>query len=178
MRLQVWFWRHCIEAAQRTIPVRTVVGLDQGQAQRCGGPAPIFRRAVIAIDKLYSRYQNSAGRVGPRNAIAPSRSALTSNTIDPKRASRLLDHLVGGGQKRFRDYQAERFSRVQIDEQLDLGRLLDRQIAWLVAPWKTGRETYHARKPIPRGLQPGLARENAPFKDPAKRNRPGLALSS
>jgi hypothetical protein len=29
-----------------------------------------------------------------------------------------------------------------------------------------------------RGLTPNRAREDTPFKDPAKRNRPGLALSS
>src|SRR5262249_5116867 len=48
-------------------------------------------------------------------------------------ATRLLDHLVGVLQKRLRDSEAERFRRLEVDDQLELRRELDRQIAWLGA---------------------------------------------
>jgi hypothetical protein len=38
----------------------------------------------------------------------------------------LLDHLVGGGQQRFRDGKAERLGGLLIDGELKLGRLHDR----------------------------------------------------
>jgi hypothetical protein len=39
-----------------------------------------------------------------------------------------LDHLVGGGQQRFRDGKAERLGGFEVDHQFELGRLLNRQI--------------------------------------------------
>jgi hypothetical protein len=45
----------------------------------------------------------------------------------------LLDHLVGGGQQRFRDGNAERLGGLHVDNQLDLRRLLHREIGRLVA---------------------------------------------
>jgi hypothetical protein len=40
----------------------------------------------------------------------------------------LLDHLVGADNDRVGHGEAERFRRLEIDGQLELGRLLDRQI--------------------------------------------------
>jgi hypothetical protein len=37
-----------------------------------------------------------------------------------------LDHLVSGGQKRFGDGEAERLGGLEVDDQIELGRLLDR----------------------------------------------------
>jgi hypothetical protein len=45
----------------------------------------------------------------------------------------LLDHLVGGGQKRFGDGEAERRRSLHVDHQFDLGGLLDWQIRQLVS---------------------------------------------
>src|SRR5215471_6429240 len=39
-----------------------------------------------------------------------------------------LNHLVGGGQQCFRDGEAESVGRVEIDDELELRRLQDRQV--------------------------------------------------
>jgi len=43
----------------------------------------------------------------------------------------LLNHLVGAGEERLRHGQAEGFRGFQVDDQLELGRLLDRQVGGL-----------------------------------------------
>ena len=44
------------------------------------------------------------------------------------RDASLLDQFIGGGQQRFGDGQAERFGGLEVDHQIELGRLLDREI--------------------------------------------------
>ena len=43
-----------------------------------------------------------------------------------------FDHLVGAGEQRLRHCQAKCFRGLQVDEQLELGRLLNWQIGWLL----------------------------------------------
>src|SRR5262245_52344998 len=40
----------------------------------------------------------------------------------------LFDHPVGAGEQRRRNYETERSRRDQVDNQIELGRLLDRQV--------------------------------------------------
>jgi hypothetical protein len=42
-----------------------------------------------------------------------------------------FDHLVGAGEQRRWQVDAERLRGRQIDDQLEFGRLLDRKIGWL-----------------------------------------------
>src|SRR6266404_486375 len=49
------------------------------------------------------------------------------------RLAHLLDHLGGAQQNRGRDGDAERLRGLEVEDQLDFGRLLDRQVGWLLA---------------------------------------------
>ena len=83
--------------------------------------------------------------LAPEAAIAASRGV--PRVLPPKRKfdltpvgarighfpRRSLDHLVGAREERLRDYQADCLGGLEIDDQLEGGRLLDRQIRWLGA---------------------------------------------
>ena len=43
---------------------------------------------------------------------------------------RSLDHLVGAHQQQGRHFDAERLGDLEIDHQLELGRLEDRKVCW------------------------------------------------
>ena len=45
----------------------------------------------------------------------------------------LLDHFIGGGQQRFRDGKAKGLGGLEVEGQLELYDLLDRQIGWFRA---------------------------------------------
>src|SRR5215831_5251346 len=53
--------------------------------------------------------------------------------FEPPSSFTSLDHLVGAGEERFGDGQPERLGGSQVDHELELGRLLDRDVAWLRA---------------------------------------------
>src|ERR1700675_4289278 len=66
-------------------------------------------------------------------ACASQHSGYVSNSRPAIAPDPLLDHLVGGGQQRFRDGEAEGLSGLKVDDQLEFGRLLDGQIRGLCA---------------------------------------------
>ena len=77
---------------------------------RVAGPVP-FARADLIVEAHRIRPQHSPHSTGAQRC-----------------ADRLLNHLVGRGQQRFRDGEAERLSGPEIDHELELGRLLWRSL--------------------------------------------------
>ena len=49
------------------------------------------------------------------------------------RNSGLLDHHIGKREELVRHRQAKRLSSVEVDDQFELSRLLDRQVGWFLA---------------------------------------------
>jgi hypothetical protein len=43
----------------------------------------------------------------------------------------LIDHLIGNREERWRNFDAERFRSLEVDDQLELGRFLDGKVASL-----------------------------------------------
>jgi hypothetical protein len=57
--------------------------------------------------------------------------------------SSLLDHLVSGGQQRFRDGQAERLGGLEVDDEFEFGRPNDRQLGRFRAPLSSSHRGFH-----------------------------------
>src|SRR6266436_3978726 len=89
------------------------------------------------------------GTASKRKTLKGSRSVAPSPPVAPRRraarrggcqracrgtpADPSLNHLIRPPQQRRRDRQAERLGRLEVDDQLELGGLLDGQVAWLCA---------------------------------------------
>ena len=50
----------------------------------------------------------------------------------PQQISPLFDHLVGAGEQGWRHFEAKRLGSLEVDNQLEFGRLLDRKIGRLL----------------------------------------------
>src|SRR5262245_33242057 len=98
-------------------------GLAPSAASRWGRkPAAIpdamkVRRFIGASQRrrLFSRYMRR-------------QSQAEMNNTPRRRMRQLLDHFVGADDQRFGDGEPEGSRRAQIDDQLEMGRLLDRKI--------------------------------------------------
>ena len=80
---------------------------------------PVLKNVRYASDSDHSRYE----------------SELTlwakSGHFAPQQKRRLFDHLIGAGQQRLRQVEAKRLRSLHVDDEIELGRLLDRDVSWL-----------------------------------------------
>src|SRR6476469_3583190 len=74
------------------------------------------------------------GVSGWREILIRSKLARSAGLVSYRNAAGLLDHLVGAAKHRGRYHKAKRGRGFEIDEEFQLGRLLDRQVARLGAP--------------------------------------------
>ena len=51
-------------------------------------------------------------------------------THTPQQTVSLFDYLGGAGEQRRRQGEAERFCRLQVDQEIELGGLINRDVAW------------------------------------------------
>ena len=93
---------------------------------------------LLALNCLY---RERPARL-PSGAWQPRLPRVTAAEFDPSRtfatvncriAKGLFDHLVGGDEQRRWHGDAERFCGLEVDDQLEHGRLKDRQIGGLCA---------------------------------------------
>jgi hypothetical protein len=102
--------------------------------QRTAGPyIRVIRDRSIRRARL--RHVRFAPKADKRADVSLSPLCATTGREQMQQTTcanaRLSDHLVGAQQERFGDRQAERLGGREIDDEVELGRLLDRKVARL-----------------------------------------------
>jgi hypothetical protein len=92
------------------------------------------RAQTRSFDDLFSVSGLPPGS-GPQHVLTACRRSAQKATYAAQQMQ-LFDQLVGAQQERFRDFQAERPSGGQVDDKIELGRLLDRQNR---PPWRPAK---------------------------------------
>ena len=86
----------------------------------------VVREGVVNSDpEAISVYVRSKAPDAVRIGLCQER------THAPQHTASLFDHLVGAQQESFRDFKTERLGGRQIDDEIELGRLLDRDLGRL-----------------------------------------------
>src|SRR5262249_9391235 len=88
------------------------------------------RTERVSMKSNAMRGEPRARRLEPRARQSPRGSSRWDSCAA---LSALFDHLIRPQQQRLRDRQAKRLGRLQINHQLELGRLLDGQVGGLGA---------------------------------------------
>src|SRR5262245_1785623 len=92
---------------------------------RCRSPCGASSLAPYRLSRTPTRH-TLLPWLEPQPAL-PGPTATHTQT----RGASLIDHLVRPEQKRLRDRQAECLGGLHVDDQLESGWLLDRQVGWL-----------------------------------------------
>jgi len=118
--------------------------MASGHVIRANRPNTWLHRPALHVKKTLASREPSTHGTTRKNERAQSMSASAPKAVIVKLPwhfcdvpigdiSLLFDHLIGAGEDRRRDGEAERFGCLGVDDQLDLRHLRDREIGGLGA---------------------------------------------
>src|SRR5215831_4124311 len=98
----------------------------------CPGAPPEPSNPMTGTGEPSARIAKGQVTAALLNSVMNSRRLIPNLKFLPhwccERVPRLFDHLVGAGKKRFRKRQSERVCRLEVYDQLEFGRQLNRQV--------------------------------------------------
>jgi hypothetical protein len=100
-------------------------GCDFGHRSAEGRDARFGSESVIQRCRLDVRTTLKNGR---RAHIGPWLKSANTGCEQSQQTASLFDHLIGAGKQHRRHLQAERLGGLQVEDEFELGRLLDREV--------------------------------------------------